>query len=49
MIFMVTKTKDKNGIMQSIMKEAGIGSKAGGDRLLSAGDRDGGDASDREK
>ena len=29
MIFMVTKTKDKNGIMQSIMKEAGIGSKAG--------------------
>ena len=29
MIFMVTKTKDNNGIMQSIMKEAGIGSKAG--------------------
>ena len=29
MIFMVTKTKDKNGIMQSIMKKAGIGSKAG--------------------
>ena len=29
MIFMVTKTKDKNGIMQSIMKEAGTGSKAG--------------------
>ena len=49
MIFMVTKTKDKNGIMQSIMKEAGIGSKAGADRLLSAGDGNSGDASDREE